>query len=176
MAHNRSFIFKPPSARGQALHQDNLYLQSHPETCIAAWIAIDPCDDENGGLIVIPGSHRNQILCPVKADSTISFSDDTVPLPRTDPDDPTNPMIKVQTVMKPGDVLFFHGDLVHGSMPNTSRDRFRRSLIFHYIPQESVEVARFNQPLIGPDGGEVVEIKVAEGGGTCGEGWVNEGH
>ena len=33
------FYFKPPTARGQALHQDNLFLQAHPETCLAAWIA-----------------------------------------------------------------------------------------------------------------------------------------
>ena len=44
------FYFKPPTARGQALHQDNIFLQAHPETCIAAWIAIDDCDGENGGL------------------------------------------------------------------------------------------------------------------------------
>jgi phytanoyl-CoA hydroxylase len=30
------FYFKPPTARGQALHQDNLFLQAHPETCMAA--------------------------------------------------------------------------------------------------------------------------------------------
>ena len=44
------FYFKPPTARGQALHQDNLFLRAHPETCLAVWIAIDDCDGENGGL------------------------------------------------------------------------------------------------------------------------------
>ena len=30
-----------------------------------------------------------------------------------------------------GDVLFFHGALVHGSAPNVTEDRFRRALIGH---------------------------------------------
>ena len=49
--------FKPPSARGQALHQDNLYLKVQPGTCMAAWLALDPCDEENGCMRVVPGSH-----------------------------------------------------------------------------------------------------------------------
>jgi len=36
--------FKPPGARGQALHQDNFYLRARPGTCIAAWMALDQCD------------------------------------------------------------------------------------------------------------------------------------
>ena len=58
------FYFKPPTARGQALHQDNLYLQAHPETCLAAWIAVDDCDGENGGLIVRARSHLISRSCP----------------------------------------------------------------------------------------------------------------
>jgi phytanoyl-CoA hydroxylase len=161
--------FKPPTARGQALHQDNLFLQSHPETCLAAWIAIDDCDEENGALIVIPGSHKNDILCLEDSDPNESFSVSTVRLPK---DTPIN---RVQTTMKAGDVLFFHGNLIHGSLPNTSVDRFRRSLIFHYIPQNSVEVAKFYQPLISPSGEEIAIVE-SEGGGACGEFRPSEGH
>jgi ectoine hydroxylase-related dioxygenase (phytanoyl-CoA dioxygenase family) len=77
--------------------------------------------------------------------------------------------------MRAGDVLFFHGSLVHGSRPNTSTDRFRRSLIFHYIPQGSQEVARFYDPLITPAGDEI-SIAAAPDGGACGEGWVSGPH
>src|SRR5690606_31041189 len=34
LAAQSMFYFKPPTARGQALHQDNLFLQAHPETCL----------------------------------------------------------------------------------------------------------------------------------------------
>ena len=47
-------------------------------------------------------------------------------------------------IMKAGDVLFFNGqELVHGSQPNQTDTRFRRSLIGHYIGGEAQEVAKF---------------------------------
>ena len=160
------FYFKPPTARGQALHQDNLFLQAHPETCIAAWIAIDDCDAQNGGLRMVPGSHRYEIVCPDEADQTESFTSAEVILPEG--------MVAEQTVLEAGDVLFFHGSMVHGSGPNHSADRFRRSLIFHYVPQSSTEIARFYNPMLTPGGDEVV-VSETEDGGACGEGWVPAG-
>jgi ectoine hydroxylase-related dioxygenase (phytanoyl-CoA dioxygenase family) len=158
------FYFKPPKARGQAMHQDNFFLKSHPETCLAVWIAIDDADGENGGLVVIPGSHKNEILCHDRAAPADSFSSKEIRLPA----DAT----RYQTELKAGDALYFHGALVHGSKPNTS-DRFRRALILHFIPQSSTEVAWFYQPLIGRDGQEV-RITESELGGPCGEGWRSE--
>lgn len=154
------FYFKPPGARGQALHQDNTFLRADPETCLAAWIAIDDVDSANGGLQVVPGSHRTELLCPEPADLTESFSTGQVAVPEG--------MSKVQTTMKAGDVLFFHGSVVHGSRPNSTEDRFRRSLIFHYIPEDSVEIAAFYNPLIRPDRRETV-LAEAIGGGPCGD-------
>lgn len=161
------FYFKPPTARGQALHQDNAFLQAHPETCVAAWIAVDDCDAENGALSVVPGSHRVQLLCLEPADSSLSFTDAQVPLP--------DGVEVEQTVMRAGDVLFFHGSTVHGSKPNSSATRFRRSLIFHYIPQSSREVAKFYDPLITRTGDELT-IAASPDGGACGEGWVSGPH
>lgn len=160
------FYFKPPTARGQAMHQDNYFLRAHPETCIAAWIAVDRCDAANGGLAVVPGSHTMEVACPEEADAEQSF---TTGLVR-----PPVGMTAVQTQMQPGDVLFFHGSTVHGSLPNTS-DRFRRSLIFHYVPQAAREVSQFYMPLVGPDG-EEVRIDEATGGGPCGDGWQGATH
>ena len=154
------FYFKPPGARGQALHQDNTFLRADPETCLAAWIAIDDVDSANGGLKVVPGSHRTELLCPEPADLSESFSTAQVAVPEG--------MSTVQTKMTAGDVLFFHGSVVHGSRPNTTTDRFRRALIFHYIPEDSVEIAAFYNPLIRPDRRETV-LPEAIGGGPCGD-------
>ena len=73
--------FKPAGARGQALHQDNFYLRAQPGTCLAAWMALDPCDEANGCMQIVPGSHRWPLLCTEKADTGASFTDVTVPLP-----------------------------------------------------------------------------------------------
>ncbi|HIW34371.1 MAG TPA: phytanoyl-CoA dioxygenase family protein, partial [Candidatus Paenibacillus intestinavium] len=54
LAAQSMFYYKPPGSRGQALHQDNFYLQVEPGNCIAAWTAIDAATEENGGLLVVP--------------------------------------------------------------------------------------------------------------------------
>ena len=74
--------------------------------------------------------------------------------------------------MSPGDVLFFNGQLVHGSYPNASKDRFRRALIGHYIVGEAREVYRWYHPVLRMDGSPV-ELAESVAGGTCGI-WVSE--
>ena len=153
------FYFKPAGARGQELHQDNFYLRVKPGTCLAAWLAVDDVDAGNGGMKVVPGSHREAVACPQKADAAVSFTTDYVPVPEG--------MEAVPCDMKAGDVLFFNGSLIHGSTPNTSLDRFRCSLIAHYVPRHSQELSHwYKSPLTF--GGEVVEIAEATGGGPCG--------
>jgi phytanoyl-CoA hydroxylase len=156
--------FKPPLARGQALHQDQYYLRVQPGTCIAAWLALDTCDEENGCLQVVPGSQSWPLLCTVKADTTQSFTDITVPIPAGTP---VHAML-----MQPGDVLFFNGQVVHGSGPNHSTTRFRRSLIGHYIAGEAQKVAKYYHPALRMDG-SVIELDPSQGGGSCGV-WVEQ--
>lgn len=151
--------FKPPGARGQAPHQDQHYLRADPGTCVAAWMALDPCDEENGCLEVLPASHDWPILCTVPADTRLSFTDVTVPLP--------DEARLVPVPMEPGDVLFFNGSIVHGSKRNRSA-RFRRALIGHYIQAEAREVAYWYHPVLRMNGTEV-ELDQSVGGGACGE-------
>jgi len=151
--------FKPPGARGQALHQDQAYLRVQPGTCAAAWLAVDRCDEENGCMQVVPGTSNLPLLCTEKADTTKSFTDVTVPL--------ADGMTPVPVIMEAGDVLIFNGQLVHGSLPNTSVDRFRRSLIGHYIVAEAEKVGGFYHPVLKMDGTEV-DFGLSEGGGPCG--------
>lgn len=153
------FYFKPPGARGQDLHQDNFYLRVKPGTCLAAWLAVDDADAGNGGMMCVPETAALDIACPEKADPAISFTTDRVAPPAG-----LNP---VMMELKAGDVLFFNGSVIHGSTPNTSTDRFRRSLIFHYVPESTVELSHYYQA-IGFDGASH-EIAVNMDGGPCGE-------
>lgn len=154
------FYFKPPGARGQALHQDQHYLRAEPGTCVAAWLAIDDCDSENGCMQVVPGSHKLPLLCHIPADTSVSFTDQTIPVP-----DGYKP---IDAVMQAGDVLFFHGNMIHGSGPNLSTDRFRRALIAHYITGDADHAAHFYHPLLRFDGSQV-ELADSPEGGMCGE-------
>ncbi len=159
------FYFKPPGARGQSLHQDNFYLRVKPKTCIAAWVALDRCDPDNGGLQVVPGSHTLEVACPEEADPKVSFARHLVRPPQG--------MQPVPAIMDPGDTLFFNGSVIHGSTPNTSKTRFRRSIIFHYGPESMKEISHGYKPLLSMSG-QVVEREDAIGGGPCG-GEVSEG-
>lgn len=156
--------FKPPGARGQALHQDQYYLRARPGTSIAAWMALDPTDEANGCLQVAPGTQDLPLICPVEADKSASFTTIAVPLP---------PDITPQPIrMEPGDLLFFNGQLIHGSFPNTTTDRFRRTLVGHYIEGHAQQVAAFDHPVLRMDGSVVTTMEVSPDGGECGV-WVD---
>lgn len=159
LAAQSMLYFKPAGGRGQALHQDNFYLKVEPGTCLAAWIALDQVDRENGGLEVVPGTHAMDIFCPEEADSTLSFTREYVPVPAG--------LQAVPIDMAPGDVLFFNGSLVHGSQPNRTKDRFRRSFICHYIGRSSERMSLWYRPILTMQG-EQVELAENRGGGPCG--------
>jgi hypothetical protein len=135
--------FKPPRSRGQSFHQDNLYLRITP--VVAAWVALDRCDEENGAMEMVKGSHLLGLLPREQADTDLSFTDDQTVIP---------PYLDRELIaMEPGDVVFFHGMTIHGSMPNRSGERFRRSFICHYHGETIY-------PLGGP--GEIPKPKIAE--------------
>lgn len=154
--------FKPAGSRGQALHQDQFYLRVQPGTCMAAWMALDRCDEENGCLQVVPGTHDLPVLCSKEANLDESFVTDTVEVPEGMKAEPV--------IMEPGDVLFFNGSVIHGSFPNISGDRFRRALIGHYISGEAEKVAKWYNPVWRMDGTSF-EMEASQWGGQCGV-WV----
>jgi ectoine hydroxylase-related dioxygenase (phytanoyl-CoA dioxygenase family) len=124
--------FKPPGARGQAMHQDQQYLTFDP--LIGVWVALDPADAAVGGMVVAPGSHRLGLQPLVQADTAVSFT-------RHESVRPAGIGDEIGIDMQPGDALFFDGRLIHGSRPNTSADRWRRSFSCHYVGRHSREFA-----------------------------------
>jgi hypothetical protein len=161
------FYFKPPGARGQALHQDQFYLLVEPGSCIAAWTAIDDTDAENGAILVVPKTNHADVVCPAVADARISYTSHFVPVPEGH---------KVQLVpMKAGDTLFFNGSIIHGSGPNRSKTRFRRSFIGHYAAGNVRKISASYRPLIRMDGSEY-DVEPQTSGGPCGEGWKGSLH
>ncbi|MGW5650763.1 phytanoyl-CoA dioxygenase family protein [Streptomyces humi] len=158
LAAQSMFYFKPPGARGQALHQDNFYLRVEPGTCVAAWIACEAIDRENGGLEVVPGTHRMDLFCPEESDADLSFAREYVAPPQG--------LAAVPVDMAPGDVLFFNGSLVHGSQPNSSGERFRRSFIGHYVGRSAERIGAYYRTLTMS--GERVPLLESEGAGPCG--------
>jgi len=157
------YYFKPPGARGQAMHQDNFYLLVQPGTCMAAWTACDDCDTENGGLMVVPNSHVSELVCPDQADPNTSYAPHRVPVPKG--------MKPIPAEMKAGDTLFFNGNVIHGSGPNRSKDRFRRSWICHYAKGDIRTISKYYTPVVSMDGRDITTVKAERSGGPCGGTW-----
>jgi hypothetical protein len=162
------FYYKPPGSRGQALHQDQFYLLVEPGTCMAAWTAIDDCDATNGGMMVVPNTDDASVECPTNnADASASFTKHYVAVPKGK---------KAQLVpMKAGDTLFFNGSLIHGSGPNRTKDRFRRSFIAHYATGDARKIASYYQPAYRMDGTEI-GLEINTTGGPCGTAWAGGTH
>ena len=161
------FYFKPPGARGQALHQDQFYLLVEPGTCVAAWTAIDDCDAENGGMMVVPNTKDAAVVCPDEANKGESYTKHFVPVPKGQK--------PVLVEMKAGDTLFFNGNVIHGSGPNRSKTRFRRSFICHYAQGDLRRISGSYHPLVRMDG-TTYEVEKQTSGGPCGEGWSGSLH
>jgi ectoine hydroxylase-related dioxygenase (phytanoyl-CoA dioxygenase family) len=161
------YYFKPPGARGQAMHQDQFYLQVRPGTCVACWIAVDAADRENGGMVMVPLTQQLAIDCRnVGKPGSYDAGATPVPIPRGYKGECPS--------LEAGDALFFNGSLLHGSGSNRSKDRWRRSFIGHYVGRSCDTISRSYHPLVTMSG-EDVERGVTTDGGPCG-GWVGAAH
>jgi phytanoyl-CoA hydroxylase len=142
-------FFNPPGRGGQGWHQDSYYITTYPDTLIGAWIALEPADEDNGCLWVIPGSHCEPIYPPTSPHGLVHAQgaiEDLHPVENVSHlDDDVNALAAVArrypphvpVPMEPGDVLFFHAHLLHRSYPNRTVDRFRRSYVCHYCNARS---------------------------------------
>jgi predicted dehydrogenase len=126
------FVVKMPRDHASvAWHQDvgkkngGFAPDGRPVPTIAAWMALDAVDLENGGLELIPGSHKRligdynkQIKSGLVEKGVLTASD----LERS-----------VPVILKPGEFIIFHAWLLHGSGPNDS-DRRRAALNIRFAP------------------------------------------
>lgn len=100
------------------------------DTLAACWFALEAADAGNGALVIYPGSHE----VPTRA-ITDGFGDSYREFSRHCAE--ASMAAGCQPVMfeaKAGDVLFWHGNLVHAGGPIRDRERqpTRRSFVCHY--------------------------------------------
>jgi phytanoyl-CoA hydroxylase len=144
-------LTKPPQGgKGIALHQDSHYLPNEPNTLMACWLALTDTDPANGGLCVVPGSHREG-LRPARrnVDEGEHASWETVYAMR-DPDGreweqtmfsfqitDLDPARILRLTVPRGGGVFFTGMTVHGSFSNQSADRQRTAFAVHYVREDT---------------------------------------
>ena len=130
----QSMLFiKAAGKPGQAWHQDEVFIPTRDRSLTGAWIALDDATVENGGLWVIPASHKPGIIWPQHphADRRFDCTDETFGFPYTDED-------AIPVEVKAGTILFFNGYLLHRSLPNYAKSGYRRVLVNHYMSAESL--------------------------------------
>ena len=122
-------------------HQDGAYNPFDRNNGATAWIALTDSTPEKGNIKVIPGSHREVIQHVENFDkSNILSRGQTVP----DVDLST----AVDMPLTAGQFSLHHELLVHGSVPNMTKER-RLGISFACVPTEA-------KPLSGPNTGVLI--------------------
>ncbi len=126
---HHSKLFQKPNETGAPfpMHQDWSYFPTVHDTMLAAIIHVSPATDEMGCLRVYPGSHRLGRV----ADSSGNVRSDVLA------EHPLEAAMPLEA--QPGDVLFFHYFLLHGSMPNRSAHVRKTVLVQMHSGDDHVE-------------------------------------
>lgn len=124
-------INKPPGTDEHPPHQDLYYFPFRPaDKIVAAWTAIDSATIENGCLFVVPGSHKEETIHEHDYTSVQSKMYHGILDPAVAPHGK-----RVYLEMSPGDTVFFHPYLVHGSGPNVTKG-YRKSISCHFCSSD----------------------------------------
>jgi phytanoyl-CoA hydroxylase len=143
LAHHNCIMTKQPRfSSDTGWHQDIRYWAFERPELISVWLALVTERPENGGLKVLPGSHRWR-LERSQFDDQLFFRNDL----------PVNAPLIAQAVpvnLDPGDVLFFHAKLLHAASRNfTSQTKYSAVFTFHGAD---------NAPLPGTRSAELPEL------------------
>ena len=124
----------------QELHQDMSVFHVYPGNyLIGAWIALEDISADSGPLLFAPGTHKSSLypdfrnhpqttLRTCSLDVYDGYYKFTKELGHRDGD-------PKKFLAKKGDVLLWHGMLVHGGSPVLNPDLTRKSMVIHYLTQ-----------------------------------------
>ena len=138
---------KPASGgRGISLHQDTHHIETEPNTLMACWIALTDTDGDNGGLCVVPGSHKGGLLGTHLNENEAEHAKwerEHLMRDRSGREwtqgfyafeiDGLDPGAVRQLTVPRGAGVFFNGLTIHGSYANKSADRPRIAFATHYV-------------------------------------------
>ncbi len=143
IALNSMYLNKPTDVDGRhPLHQDLLYFPLRPaDRIVGVWTALDTITRENGCLVVIPGTHTGELLEHDYPDwehkNFLFFGAKGIDVDQ-----------RVHLEMDPGDTLFFHPLLVHGSGFNRT-ECLRRAIAVHYASSHCQDIWQGETKTIG---------------------------
>jgi phytanoyl-CoA hydroxylase len=114
-------------------HQDKDYLDANkPGAMVAAWVAVEDIQPGAGRFYVYPGSHKIDIE-KIGKNLNIILDREAYKNLVVDTINEHNLECKAPALRK-GDVLFWHGKTIHGSLSTTQPQFSRSSFTAHYMP------------------------------------------
>jgi ectoine hydroxylase-related dioxygenase (phytanoyl-CoA dioxygenase family) len=139
----------------QSLHRDPMFVVTRPAShLVAAWIALEDITDGSGPLLYAPGSHRYP--WHEFDDDTITLSDKGGGPKRQEWTEARKRMLEHLEVQrftcKAGDVLIWHGGLLHGGAKVTDPHSTRRSYVVHYSSAAHYTHRKASMQAIGAHG------------------------
>ena len=119
------FAKKAHDPRYVSWHTDSFFYGFDPAETLTAWLAFNPSTVEAGCVRYIPASHNTQSIHDIKPhpDNLIPFGQSVVGVKEE---------TAVDAVLAPGQVVFHHENVVHGSGANNA-DHPRVGLSIHYV-------------------------------------------
>ncbi|CAF3682507.1 unnamed protein product [Rotaria sordida] len=131
MAMHTMLINKPPDPGTQTsrhpLHQDLYYFPFRPaDRIVCAWTAMQHIHRDNGCLVVLPGTHKGELLEHGYPKWEGGVNKMYHGIQKFDPN-----AERIHLEMWTGDTVFFHPLLIHGSGTNRT-EGFRKSISCHY--------------------------------------------
>lgn len=127
------FIKEPSSPHFVSWHQDATYMGMSSNDFVTPWIALSPSNLQTGCMSMIPGSHKNNIR-----PHHDTFGKDNI-LTRGQVVSDIDEAQAEHLILEPGQMSLHHGEIVHGSQPNTSDQRRVGFALQSYMPHSVVQ-------------------------------------
>jgi len=131
-----SIWWKAPKTKPISLHQDSSFMDFlDPPSTITCWITLDDTAPEAGTIEYVPGSHR----WPLTTLPSAFHGDEDYRAPMHTAADAVGivPPAPQYVIAPAGSCVFHAGEIWHGSGPNITNDRMRRSIGIHLLPEEA---------------------------------------
>lgn len=110
------------------MHQNWPILSDLNDTSVTVWMPLVAIDADNGGVCVVPGSHK---LAPhINGPRTPAFYDEQLP---------SLTARAVRADLLPGEAIIFDDSVIHGSSPNCSAT-LRPAMQLIYVPTDALPV------------------------------------
>jgi non-heme Fe2+,alpha-ketoglutarate-dependent halogenase len=131
-----SFFIKEPGTKAYvSWHQDATYWGLSSPDVMTVWVGFTASNLESGCMKVIPGTHTTDVV-PHRD----TFAKDNLLTRGQEIAVEVDEKKAVDLIMRPGEASLHHVRLVHGSEPNTSKDR-RIGFAIRYIPTYVRQIA-----------------------------------